>query len=178
VRGPAALLDHRCARRLWRIRSGRRNDRFPIEQQRNRGSHRGSGWHSDSRIERLACLQHTETYNQKLAHCRYNDLFGLEAARFLEARDKSCDGGIHDRGWTQQGSASDHLVRGISGLPRPWIPYGMNSGARRSRAISTAQVLRPKGRMRLTAFLAARQDIVTRRTSCNVQGTPITGRAE
>jgi hypothetical protein len=46
----------------------------------------------------------------------------------------------HDRGWTQQGSASDHLVREISGLSRPWIPFGMNSGARRSRAIYTAQV--------------------------------------
>jgi hypothetical protein len=46
-------------------------------------------WHGDSRIERLACLQHPETYNQELAHCRYYDLFGLEAARFLEARDKS-----------------------------------------------------------------------------------------
>jgi hypothetical protein len=39
ARGPTALLDLRCARRPWRIRSGRRNDRFPIEQ-RNRGSHR------------------------------------------------------------------------------------------------------------------------------------------
>jgi hypothetical protein len=51
-------------------------------------------WHGDSRIERLACLQHPETYNQELAHCRYYDLFGLEAGRFLEARDKSCNGGI------------------------------------------------------------------------------------
>ena len=63
------------------------------------------------------------------------------------------------------------LYSGISGLPRPWIPYGMNSGAWRSRAISTAQVLRPKGRMRLTAFLAVQRDIVIRRTSCNLQGT-------
>jgi integrase len=30
--------------------------------------------------------------------------------------------------------------------------------------------------MRLTAFLAVQRDIVIRRTSCNVQGTPITGR--
>jgi len=28
-----------------------------------------------------------------------------------------------------QGSASDDLVRGVSGMPRPWIPFGMNSGA-------------------------------------------------
>jgi hypothetical protein len=61
----------------------------------------------------------------------------------------------HDRRWTQQGSAQGSLVRGISGLPRFWMPFGMNSGARSSGAISTAQGLRPKGRMRLTAFLAA-----------------------
>jgi hypothetical protein len=76
----------------------------------------------------------------------------------------------HDRGWTQQSSAADHLVRGISGLPRPWIPSGINSGARRSGAISRVRVLSPKGGKRLTAFLAAQRDIVTRRTSCNVQG--------
>jgi hypothetical protein len=93
VHGPAALLDLRCARRPWRIRSGRRNDRFPIEQ-RNRESRRGSGWHGDSRIERLACLQNTEAKYQELAHGSDDDLFGLEATRFLEARNKSCDGGI------------------------------------------------------------------------------------
>jgi hypothetical protein len=76
----------------------------------------------------------------------------------------------HDRGWTQQGSAADHLVRGISGLPRPSIPSGINSGTRRSGAISRVRVLSPKGGNRLTAFLAVQRDIVTRRTSCNVQG--------
>ena len=62
------------------------------------------------------------------------------------------------------------LYSGISGLPRPWIPSGMNSGTRRSGAISRVRVLSPKGGKRLTAFLAAQRDIVTRRTSCNVQG--------
>jgi hypothetical protein len=33
------------------------------------------------------------------------------------------------------------FVHGISGKPRPWIPSSMNSGARKSGAISTAQVL-------------------------------------
>jgi hypothetical protein len=63
-------------------------------EQRNRGSHRGSGWHGDSRIERFACLQHTKTENQELAHGSDDDLFGLETTRLLEARDKGSDGGI------------------------------------------------------------------------------------
>jgi hypothetical protein len=45
-----------------------------------------SGWHGDRRIERLACLQHTETYNQEFVHRRDDDLFGLEAARLLLRR--------------------------------------------------------------------------------------------
>jgi len=32
ARGPAALLDLRCVRRRCSVRSGRRNDRFSIEQ--------------------------------------------------------------------------------------------------------------------------------------------------
>jgi len=34
ARGPAALLDLCCARRRCSVRSGRRNDRFSIEQRR------------------------------------------------------------------------------------------------------------------------------------------------
>src|SRR5208283_1121844 len=48
-------------------------------------------------------------------------------------------------GRARQGSASGNLVHGISGLPRPWIPFGMNSGAWRSGAISTAQVWLTEG---------------------------------
>jgi hypothetical protein len=46
----------------------------------NRGSHRGSGWHRNRRIKRLARLQHAEADDQELAHDRDNDLFGLEAS--------------------------------------------------------------------------------------------------
>jgi hypothetical protein len=39
-------------------------------------------------------LQHPETYNQELAHCRYYDLFGLEAARFLEGATRAATAGL------------------------------------------------------------------------------------
>src|SRR3954452_21188937 len=35
----------------------------------------------------------------------------------------------HYSGQVWRGSASGNLVRGVSGMPRPWIPFGMNSGA-------------------------------------------------
>ncbi len=43
ARGPAALLDLRCARRRCSVRSGRRNDRFSIEQRNGdvAGAHAG-----------------------------------------------------------------------------------------------------------------------------------------
>jgi hypothetical protein len=66
---------------------------FLIEQ-RNWESQRGSGWHGNSRIERLTRLQRTEAEDQELAHGRDDDLFGLEAARFVEARDKSATAGL------------------------------------------------------------------------------------
>jgi hypothetical protein len=54
----------------------------------------GSGWHGDGRIERLARLHDTKTDHQEFAHGSDDDLLGFEAARFLEASDKSCNGGI------------------------------------------------------------------------------------
>src|SRR5208283_2308740 len=58
------------------------------------GFYRGSGWHGDSWIERLACLQHAEAEDQELAHCRHNDLLGLETTRTFEARDEGRNGRI------------------------------------------------------------------------------------
>src|SRR5689334_21175675 len=63
----------------------------------------------------------------------------------------------HNSSRIQQGSASNHLVHGISCSVRPWIPSSLNSGAWKSGAVSTAQALRPKGQTRLTAFLAAQR---------------------
>src|SRR6476646_10404310 len=54
------------------------------------------------------------------------------------------------------GSASINLVHGICARTRPRIPSGLNSGAWKSGAKSTARPRSPKGRRRLTAFLAVR----------------------
>jgi Family of unknown function (DUF5681) len=55
------------------------------------------------------------------------------------------------------GSASINLVHRICARTRPRIPSSLNSGAWKSGAESTARAWSPKGRRRLTAFLAIRQ---------------------
>jgi hypothetical protein len=65
--------------------------------------------------------------------------------------------------------ASIDLVHRICVKTRPRIPSGLNSGAWKSGAGSTARVQSPKGHRRLTAFLAVPADMITRRTPRNVQ---------
>ena len=67
------------------------------------------------------------------------------------------------------GSASINLVHRICVRTRPRIPSSLNSGAWKSGARSTARAWSPKGRRRLTAFLAIQQKCHLPDTR-NVQG--------
>jgi hypothetical protein len=54
----------------------------------------GSAAHRYRRIERLTCFQNTEAQHQQLAHCRHDDLFGIEATSGFQPSHQCGDRGI------------------------------------------------------------------------------------